>query len=168
MGDFSYYDRFFYESLGNIFKTARIRKHLSLRELSEKLQGARSKSTLKRYEDGETRLNEDDIALLCKALSLDKKTVVNDASVQALQMQAFEKFKESDAFPEFEKATTEAILASYTEKEKQVQKQFIDEVLDAFYRLTEKQQIGILNVLGIDVTDDYLNYILNRNSETSD
>ena len=113
-------------------------------------------------------MNEDDIALLCKALSLDKKTVVNDASVQALQMQAFEKFKESDAFPEFEKATTEAILASYTEKEKQVQKQFIDEVLDAFYRLTEKQQIGILNVLGIDVTDDYLNYILNRDSETSD
>ena len=76
MGDFSYYDRFFYESLGNIFKTARIRKHLSLRELSEKLQGARSKSTLKRYEDGETRLNEDDIALLCKALSLDKKLLL--------------------------------------------------------------------------------------------
>lgn len=168
MGDFSYYDRFFYESLGNIFKTARVRKHLSLRELSDKLQGARSKSTLKRYEDGETRLNEDDITLLCEALSLDKKAVVNDASVQALQMQAFEKFKESDEFSDFEKATTEAIITSYIEKEKQVQKQFIDEVLDAFYRLTEKQQIGILNLLGIDVTDDYLNYILNRNSETSD
>ncbi len=168
MGDFSYYDRFFYESLGNIFKTARVRKHLSLRELSDKLQGVRSKSTLKRYEDGETRLNEDDITLLCEALSLDKKAVVNDASVQALQMQAFEKFKESDEFSDFEKATTEAIITSYTEKEKQVQKQFIDEVLDAFYRLTEKQQIGILNLLGIDVTDDYLNYILNRNSETSD
>ena len=49
-----------------------------------------------------------------------------------------------------------------------MQKQFVDEVLDAFFRLTEKQQIGILNVLGIDVTDDYLNYILNRDSETSD
>ena len=97
-----------------------------------------------------------------------RSVIVNDASVQALQMQTFEKFEESDEFSDFEKATTEAIITSYTEKEKQVRKQFIDEVLDAFYRLTEKQQIGILNLLGIDVTDDYLNYILNRNSETSD
>ncbi|OCN03558.1 hypothetical protein A4S06_05200 [Erysipelotrichaceae bacterium MTC7] len=65
------FDMELYKQLGKVLKERRIEKDISLDRLSEAIGGVKTKSTLKRYEDGKSRVDMDTLELICKALDLD-------------------------------------------------------------------------------------------------
>ena len=68
-----------YKALGAILKANREVRHMSLRELSEKLGGTKSKSTLKRYEDGTAAMTMETLMQICDVLCTDPANVVETA-----------------------------------------------------------------------------------------
>ena len=77
----------FYVELGKILKKTRTDKELSLSQLSE-IIGSKSKSTIKRYEDGKARVDMDTLAALCDALSLNLNEIVQKASKSSFRASA--------------------------------------------------------------------------------
>lgn len=76
-------DMSFYLELGKILKKARENRRISLDQLSENLNGLKKKSTLKRYEDGESRVDMDTLASICDVLNLDMAETVKLAGARA-------------------------------------------------------------------------------------
>lgn len=76
-------DMQFYAELGKILKSARENRKMSLDQLSESINGLKKKSTLKRYEDGESRIDMDVLSSLCDVLNLDMSEAVRVASARA-------------------------------------------------------------------------------------
>ncbi|MFQ6794379.1 helix-turn-helix transcriptional regulator [Thomasclavelia sp.] len=68
-----------YEEIGKILKYERLRKEISLDQLVDKIGGIKTKSTLKRYEDGKSRIDMDILPVVCKALNIDCVTVIKKA-----------------------------------------------------------------------------------------
>lgn len=73
------FDRQLYVEIGKQLKEARINKGYSLDELSDALMGMKTKSTLKRYEDGESRIDMEVMQALCSILDLDMGQVIKQA-----------------------------------------------------------------------------------------
>lgn len=73
------FDRQLYIEIGKQLKQARVKKGYSLDELSDALMGAKTKSTLKRYEDGESRIDMEVMQALCSILDLDMGQVIKQA-----------------------------------------------------------------------------------------
>lgn len=76
-------DMQFYTELGKILKSAREDRKMSLDQLSESINGLKKKSTLKRYEDGESRIDMDMLSKICDILDLDMSDVVRLAGARA-------------------------------------------------------------------------------------
>lgn len=68
-----------YKEIGHILKRERISQKISLDILSEKINNLKTKSTLKRYEDGASRIDMDTLKLICKALCLNYADVIKEA-----------------------------------------------------------------------------------------
>lgn len=64
-------DQEFYVELGKLLYEARIKMHYSYDTLSEKINGIKTKSTLKRYEDGESKIDMGTLQIICDVLNLD-------------------------------------------------------------------------------------------------
>lgn len=72
-------DMMLYEEIGHILKRERTSQKISLDILSEKINNLKTKSTLKRYEDGASRIDMDTLRLICKALCLNYADVIKEA-----------------------------------------------------------------------------------------
>lgn len=68
-----------YKALGRILKSAREKQHMSLRELSDALGGTKSKSTIKRYEDGTVAMTTETLSQICSVLHIDPSNAVETA-----------------------------------------------------------------------------------------
>ena len=77
------FDVAMYEYIGNELRRARIEKKWSLDRLREELNFTKAKSTLKRYEDGQSRLTMDDLSVLCKSLGLGMNSLISNAKEYA-------------------------------------------------------------------------------------
>lgn len=71
-------DEIFVE-VGKQLRNARIMKHWSLRDLSLAMKGKKSKSTLKRYEDGTSKINVEKLSEVCTPLGLNVDDVMRNA-----------------------------------------------------------------------------------------
>ena len=76
-------DQALYYELGKIIKQARINQGYSLDDLVDKLDNWKSKSTLKRYEDGISRPDIKTLELITNALNLNLDDMIASASAQA-------------------------------------------------------------------------------------
>lgn len=68
-----------YIELGRILRCEREKNNLSLDNLSEKLSFEKSKSTLKRYEYGESRIDMEVLNKICNILNLDANDIIAKA-----------------------------------------------------------------------------------------
>lgn len=72
----------YYIAIGRILKEERNRVGYSLDRLAE-LVGVKSKSTLKRYEDGKSRPDLDTLSSICAILHIDMNEVITRAQIEA-------------------------------------------------------------------------------------
>lgn len=68
-----------YAIIGKQIKNARNLKGISLDTLSELINGEKTKSTLKRYEDGSSRIEMDMLEKICNQIGLNYVDVINNA-----------------------------------------------------------------------------------------
>ena len=68
-----------YVSIGKQIKQARLNKNISLDTLSNLINGLKTKSTLKRYEDGKSRIDFETLKIICDQLGLNYLNVINIA-----------------------------------------------------------------------------------------
>lgn len=72
-------DMALYREIGNIIKRERTNRKISLDQLVNKINGLKTKSTLKRYENGISRIDMDTLKTICNALDIHYVDVVNEA-----------------------------------------------------------------------------------------
>ncbi len=77
-------DKSLYVEIGKIIKNERRKKKISLDRLVDMLGGEKTKSTLKRYEDGTSRIDVDVLASICDKLDIDYKDVVATAKARSI------------------------------------------------------------------------------------
>ncbi len=70
-------DEKYYKELGDFMKSIRMEKRMSLNDVCERFKPVIAKSTLKRYEDGITRISMETLEKWCKALRVNEKQVIN-------------------------------------------------------------------------------------------
>ena len=76
-------DMTMYVILGRHLKEARESKHMSLQQLSDALRIPKSKSTLKRYEDGKARCSIGTLKSICGVLGLDYAYLLKQVQTEA-------------------------------------------------------------------------------------
>lgn len=72
-------DMMLYKEIGKILKRERLNKEMSLDQLVESINNIKTKSTLKRYEDGKSRIDMDVLPIVCKALNINYVDVIKEA-----------------------------------------------------------------------------------------
>ena len=77
-------DKALYRNIGRQLRDARNAKKLSLQYISDAMGGAKSKQTIMRYENGDTRIGTDDLEVICNLLGLVPKEVIRKAKEQDL------------------------------------------------------------------------------------
>lgn len=81
-------DQDFYTELGRILQDARLSKKLSYDSLSKKINYIKTKSTLKRYEAGDSHIEAGILTILCDALGLDANETLKMARDRAVYGQS--------------------------------------------------------------------------------
>ncbi|WP_245978028.1 helix-turn-helix domain-containing protein [Absicoccus porci] len=79
MPDKNIIDMELYASIGKQLKAARKSKGISLDTLSDLIGGIKTKSTLKRYEDGTSRIEVDTLKIICDQIGLNYLNVISKA-----------------------------------------------------------------------------------------
>ena len=74
------FDMKIYKEVGKLLKEARTKKNISLDTLCSLLNGAKTKSTLKRYEDGVSRMDMETLSSICNALGINHIELIETAS----------------------------------------------------------------------------------------
>lgn len=72
-------DMALYKEIGQIIKRERVSKDISLDRLVEKMGYIKTKSTIKRYEDGISRIDMDILNTICNVLNLNYSDVIQEA-----------------------------------------------------------------------------------------
>ena len=72
-------DMALYKEIGAILKRERNKRGISLDNLSISLKGLKTKSTLKRYEDGVSRIEMDVLKKICDILNVNYSDVIYEA-----------------------------------------------------------------------------------------
>ena len=65
-----------YKEIGSALKKRRLEKHMSLDQLVHEINHTKTKSTIKRYEDGVTRIDYDTLVLICHVLELNPDNLI--------------------------------------------------------------------------------------------
>jgi repressor LexA len=100
MPDKNIIDMDLYISIGKQLKNARKSKGISLDTLSNLINGEKTKSTLKRYEDGNSRIEMDTLKMICDKIGIDYLDVITKAREDMKQSTAIElPIKFDDYFP---------------------------------------------------------------------
>ena len=69
-----------YQELGKLLRQAREEKRISLDTLSDAIGGVKTKSTLKRYEDGASRIDMETLHKICAILGQNSIELIEKAS----------------------------------------------------------------------------------------
>lgn len=78
------FDKDLYIEIGKQLKEARLRKGMSLQDVSDAIGGDKTKQTIMRYENGTTRIETELLKKLCNILSLDPQEVLDTATYNKL------------------------------------------------------------------------------------
>ncbi len=76
------YDKGLHVEIGKQLKEARIKKGMSLQNVSDAIGGIKTKQTIMRYENGTTRIDEPVMEKVCTTLGLNVNEVVKKAEFQ--------------------------------------------------------------------------------------
>lgn len=76
------YDKGLHVEIGKQLKEARIKKGMSLQNVSDAIGGIKTKQTIMRYENGTTRIDEPVMEKVCATLGLNVNEVVKKAEFQ--------------------------------------------------------------------------------------
>lgn len=68
-----------YKEIGAIIKRERLKADVSFDTLVSKINGIKTKSTLKRYEDGASRIDMDTLKIICNSLNIHYADVIKEA-----------------------------------------------------------------------------------------
>lgn len=68
-----------YKEIGAIIKRERLKADVSFDTLVSKINGIKTKSTLKRYEDGASRIDMDTLKVICNSLNINYADVIKEA-----------------------------------------------------------------------------------------
>ena len=90
-----------YVSIGKQIKKARLDKNISLDTLSNLINGLKTKSTLKRYEDGKSRIDVKTLKIICDQLGVDHLQIINNAR-ETLNVSEDDAIKELDVKIKFD------------------------------------------------------------------
>lgn len=97
-------DHDFYIELGMILKEARLKMGFSYDTLADKINGIKTKSTLKRYEAGESKIDMETLARICEVLHIEVDRCLSLARNRSIHdISIFDKnksMKESDMLNE--------------------------------------------------------------------
>lgn len=72
-------DMALYKEIGSIIKRERTKQDVSLDTLVTRINGKKTKSTLKRYEDGASRIDMGTLEIICTALNIYYADVIEEA-----------------------------------------------------------------------------------------
>lgn len=75
------FDKSLYQEIGKQIKDARIKKGMSLQDMSDAINGIKTKQTIMRYENGDTRIEAEVMMAICNVLGLDVDEVVHNAEL---------------------------------------------------------------------------------------
>lgn len=76
------YDKGLHIEIGKQLKEARIKKGMSLQNMSDAIGGIKTKQSIMRYENGESRIDEPVMERMCNVLGLNVNEVVRSAELQ--------------------------------------------------------------------------------------
>ena len=68
-----------YKQIGSIIKRERINQNISLDQLVSKIGNLKTKSSIKRYEDGKSRIDIETLTIICSALSINVNELIKEA-----------------------------------------------------------------------------------------
>ena len=83
------FDKALFAEIGKQLKEARIKKGMSLQDMSDAIGGIKTKQTIMRYENGETRIDTETMDAICNVLGLDAETVIDIAQIERLDSSYF-------------------------------------------------------------------------------
>ncbi len=72
-------DMLLYKQIGSIIKRERINQNISLDQLVSKIGNLKTKSSIKRYEDGKSRIDIETLTIICSALSINVNELIKEA-----------------------------------------------------------------------------------------
>lgn len=72
-------DMLLYKQIGSIIKRERIKQNISLDQLVSKIDNLKTKSSIKRYEDGKSRIDIETLTIICSALSINVNELIKEA-----------------------------------------------------------------------------------------
>lgn len=72
-------DMLLYKRIGSIIKRERINQNISLDQLVSKIGNLKTKSSIKRYEDGKSRIDIETLTIICSALSINVNELIKEA-----------------------------------------------------------------------------------------
>lgn len=72
-------DMLLYKQIGSIIKRERIKQNISLDQLVSKIGNLKTKSSIKRYEDGKSRIDIETLTIICSALSINVNELIKEA-----------------------------------------------------------------------------------------
>lgn len=75
------FDKSLHQEIGKQIKEARIKKGMSLQDMSDAIGGIKTKQTIMRYENGDTRIEAEVMKAICRVLGLDSGDVVRNAEM---------------------------------------------------------------------------------------
>lgn len=91
------FDKDLYVEIGKQLKEARLRKGMSLQDVSDAIGGDKTKQTIMRYENGTTRVETELLKRICNVLSLDSQEVMDTATYNKLMNTHYEVHVRYDA-----------------------------------------------------------------------
>ena len=75
------FDKSLHQEIGKQLKEARIKKGMSLQDMSDAIGGIKTKQTIMRYENGDTRIEAEVMKEICRVLGLDCDDVIRKAEM---------------------------------------------------------------------------------------
>lgn len=75
------FDKSLHQEIGKQIKEARIKKGMSLQDMSDAIGGIKTKQTIMRYENGDTRIEAEVMKEICRVLGLDCDDVIRKAEM---------------------------------------------------------------------------------------
>ena len=133
------FDRVLFAEIGKQLKEARIKKGMSLQDMSDAIGGLKTKQTIMRHEDGTTRIDTETMEAICNVLGLDMEAVVYIAKLNQLE-KAYMSVGTAVPYPV---VTAKAKVIPIDGKPTQ-------QIQDAYDKADEKTQRAVRILLGLE------------------
>lgn len=137
------YDKALHIEIGKQLREARIKKGLSLQNMSDAIGGLKTKQTIMRYENGTTRIDEPVMERMCNVLGLDVNEVVKSAELQRVLDTEYVYTASYNQQPSIAK------IVQMT-RAKSAKDQPRNDLIDAYEKADEKTKRAVRIMLGLE------------------